>query len=90
MANGVLRSMPNIEMCESQYLPTNIDSKRMRLGKNIWGKMSRCYCEHIGGTHYEPIGNFMGTSWEQKNAKNPSLNLPQKIVFGIMLQFFFG
>jgi hypothetical protein len=62
--NGVSRSMPNIKICESQYLPTNINSKRTRLGQNIWGKMSWCYCEHIGGTHYEPIGNFMGTSWE--------------------------
>jgi hypothetical protein len=70
MENGVSRSMPNIEMNESQYLPTNINSKKTRLGKNIWGKMNWCYCEHIGGTHYEPIGNFMGTYWEQKSAKN--------------------
>jgi hypothetical protein len=54
---------------EFQYLPTNIDSKKTRLGKSIWGKMNWCYCEHIRRTHCEPIGNFMGTSWEQKKYK---------------------
>lgn len=78
MANGVSRNMPKIEICESQYLPTNIDSKKTRLDKNIWGK----WVGVIVNILEEHIMNPLGISWEhignKKNATNPtSLDPPQ-------------